>query len=127
MRDNSELRPQFLNIGLKVQNLSLRLIHDNYNFDQRDVYYQVAPQAIKTVFSGYYFEVKYDYNLKENIVVTPKLKYKGQLPWSCSSGAAKNIAEQDPDAYGAVYLKKFVERYLKDYLVSYFQKNDQIG
>lgn len=129
MGDDSKIETANFNTGLQVNNLSFRYIYDRYRLFTRDIYYQIAPdEAVENVFDSHLAELKYQFQLSDKLTITPKFKYKWNLPWSATSSEARALAEMDPGAYGAIYIKQTTEKYTGDISFDYdINENNSIS
>ena len=80
LRDH-RLDPAFLNFGAKYNDLSLRLIYDNYRVVERDALAQNELTPMDQRFIGFFGELAYKLKPREDLTITPKLNYTRQLPW----------------------------------------------
>lgn len=87
MKDNSDLHPMNLNLGLKYKGLTARFMMDRYHMTSRDAFdwalieaegYDESPDVD---FNSYFLNITYDYQLGEKILITPEFSYKYQQPW----------------------------------------------
>lgn len=111
MEDNSELKNLHVNSGLSYKGLGIRLIYEDYQVQQRDLFDAAMPVPVDMHFKGLYAELKYDYQISDKVKLTPKIQYKSQQPWLTNSETARQLDEGD---YGGVFADKTVEQTLGD-------------
>jgi outer membrane cobalamin receptor len=92
------LDPRFINVGIKVHDLSARFIYDNYKANEQDAYGANETHEVVQHFTGYYGELRYDHRVNKDLTITPKINYTRQLPW------------QDTDQTSIVFYDKTAER-----------------
>jgi outer membrane receptor for ferrienterochelin and colicin len=73
--------PTNLNLGMNYKNLKTRFIYDNYTANTVSVFDAIHPYAYDLKFESMFAEIKYDFNIKDKLTITPKINYKRQLPW----------------------------------------------
>ncbi len=93
MKDNSDLTAQFFNVGLRYKGLLARAIIDQYSIHTRDIFYINAPHDVEMEFTTYSFELKYDWQVTDNFVITPKFVTKTQNPWQSDNKEAADLAD----------------------------------
>lgn len=111
MEDNSELKNLHINSGLSYKGLGIRLIYEDYQVQQRDLFDAAMPVPVDMHFKGLYTEVKYDIQFSDKVKLTPKFQYKSQQPWLTNSDVARELDEGD---YGGVFSDKTVTQTLGD-------------
>lgn len=83
LKGNAEQNVTNFNINLNYKKVDFRAIIDNYNSSYPDPWGKMWPQkAIPENFKYWFYQLKYDYNLNDNILIVPKLKYKIQYPFN---------------------------------------------
>ncbi len=111
LKDNSNLDPTHLNVGMAYKDLSIRWIMDLYQTTVQDGYdsIKVAPYPIN--YTSNFLEAKYSAKLgkKKKLTVTPKFNLKKQTPWETT---------WDLDSISGDY-SKTVERYTGNITASY--------
>lgn len=65
MEDNSELKNLHINSGLSYKGLGIRLIYEDYQVQQRDLFVVAMPVSVDMHFKGAYAELKYDYQVSD--------------------------------------------------------------
>ncbi len=84
MTDFSDLtgNPLYLNFGLNIKDLDLRLIHDQYQYEFRD-YYGIVPESnLRTeIFDSTLASAEYNWQVNEDLSLHPKLVYKNHPTW----------------------------------------------
>ncbi|UII32339.1 TonB-dependent receptor plug domain-containing protein [Fulvivirga ulvae] len=115
MKDNSELKNLHINSGLSYKGLGIRLIYEDYQIQQRDLFDAAMPVPVDMHFKGVYAEVKYDYKVSDKVKLTPKVQYKNQQPWLTNSAVARQLDEND---YAGVFADKTVEQTLGDLVLN---------
>lgn len=105
MKDNSELESVMFNGGLKYKNLTARLVYEDYEVAQRDLFDAAMPQAVDTGFEGIYTDLKYDIKASDKLTITPRFKFKNQKPWLANDKAAETL---DAGDFGGVFADKTV-------------------
>ena len=105
MKDNSKIASVMFNGGLKYKGLSARVIYEDYEVAQRDLFDAAMPQAVNTSFIGMYTDIKYDFQASDKVTITPRFKLKRQNPWVANDQAAINL---DAGDFGGVFSDKTV-------------------
>ena len=108
MEDNSSMGNLHVNTGLTYKGLGMRLIYEDYQVEQRDLFDAAMPEAVDMHFKGLYTELKYDYQVSDMVKITPKFQYKRQQPWLTNDATARQL---DVD-YAGVFADKTVEQTL---------------
>ncbi|UII19841.1 TonB-dependent receptor plug domain-containing protein [Fulvivirga ligni] len=88
MADNSEMKNLHLNGGLSYKNLSVRLLYEDYELQQRDLYDEAMIEPVQMHFKTQSIDVKYGINISDKVKLTPRINYKKQNPWLANSDAA---------------------------------------
>jgi len=81
MEDQSDLDPTHFNLGLKYRGFSARVIWDDYQTRERDVYDEIFEHAIDTDFETGIVDLAWEVQLANDIVLTPRYTYKEHRPW----------------------------------------------
>jgi outer membrane receptor for ferrienterochelin and colicin len=106
MAKYSALNPFNVNVGLSYKNFSTRFIMDQYQVLSADGYDQVKLPYWDR-FNSTFCEMKYSFNIREKLIITPKINYKHQVPW-----------RTDGDSTSEPYYK-LVDRYTGNLNISY--------
>ncbi len=105
MKDNSEIESVMFNAGLTYKGFSARMIYENYDLEQRDLFDAAMPQSVDLNFKGLYTDLKYDIKASDKVTITPNFRYKRQAPWISNDRAARNLDEGD---FGGAFSDKTV-------------------
>ena len=81
LKDNSKIRPLFVNLGLSAGGFSLRAIVDQYAMEQRDNLGDATPTATGIRFGSTNVEAKYVWALSKDLTLTPFVLWRDQKPW----------------------------------------------
>jgi outer membrane receptor for ferrienterochelin and colicin len=99
MNGNSSLQSTMLNAGVSYKGFETRVIYENYVIEERDLFDVILPQAIDMSFQAFYTYLKYKWVLSENTTLTPRFRYKKQLPWKADDDVALALDEDYPGAF----------------------------
>lgn len=85
MNGNSDLNPLFANFGIEFNEIDIRYIYENYRTTQRDEFGTdlLTPSAPK--YNNHFFSVKYNWKPIDNLTLTPRVRYKRQVPWQAEA------------------------------------------
>lgn len=81
MADKSDLDAVNINLGLKHKGLSTRLMYDDYRTMTPSMFGEAAQHSTPTNTKTFGTEVKYDWEVKDNLTITPKVNYYHYTPW----------------------------------------------
>lgn len=83
MTSHSDLKPLMLNVGIKDNNFSARVIYDQYALETIDQFDEILDPNVpdKIGFKQLIAETKYDWKVNEKLIVTPKVNIKDGTPW----------------------------------------------
>ncbi len=81
MKNNADLNPTNLNLGLSYKGFSARFIYDMLETTTRDAYIDAMSKAYSTNFGTYMAEAKYIQKINTNFQLQGKLNYKRCTPW----------------------------------------------
>lgn len=81
LKDNSKIRPLFMNLGLNAGGFSLRAIVDQYYLEQRDNLSDATSVPTGIRFTSTNLEAKYVWNLSKELTLTPFVLWRDQKPW----------------------------------------------
>ncbi len=93
MKDNADLNPANINIGMSYKGLQTRMIFDFYRTTSRDEYGQNLVNPVDMDFDSYIVDVQYAAVLRPGVTLTPRLNYKHQRPWHESFDPASDNVE----------------------------------
>jgi hypothetical protein len=81
LKDNSSIRPLFVNLGLTVGDFSFRAIVDQYFMEQRDNLDAAtsAPTGIR--FGSTNLDARYSWKVTKDLTLTPFVLWRDQKPW----------------------------------------------
>jgi outer membrane cobalamin receptor len=81
LKDNSKLRPLFVNLGLSAGDFSLRAIVDQYFLEQRDNLGPATPTPTGLHFTSTNVDLRYTWKLSKDLTLTPFLLWRDEKPW----------------------------------------------
>ena len=82
LKDYSDSRNLYANLGINYKNLRTRFLYQNQSFDST-IGYGVAIDVFdwSTTFNTYGASAEYDWKLSDQITLTPRVSYRFQQPW----------------------------------------------
>jgi outer membrane receptor for ferrienterochelin and colicin len=78
---SSEIDITNLNVGLSKNGFSSRFIFDEYKFNTPILYEFAETVPVDVKFKNLSAELKYKFQINDNLTITPKLNYINQIPW----------------------------------------------
>ena len=81
MAGESDLNPMFINASAKYKGLHTRIIYDKYVIRTRDYFGVNLSHAYQIDYESILGEIKYDWQVKDNLIVTPKINFVSSVPW----------------------------------------------
>ncbi len=81
MKNNADLNPTNLNLGVAYKGLSARFMYDMLGATTRDGYIKAMSKAYANNFTSYFAEIKYVQKVRENLQIQGRVNYKRTLPW----------------------------------------------
>ncbi|OGS20668.1 MAG: hypothetical protein A3J83_05075, partial [Elusimicrobia bacterium RIFOXYA2_FULL_40_6] len=116
MSNNSELNPFNVNIGLECKGVNIRVLADRYNTTYKDDTAGALVEPSNMNFDSYFFDLKYEYKLGNNLILTPRFNYKRQEPWKVPVPVTLLIDSSDSSSY---QYDTTVERFTENIMLSY--------
>jgi outer membrane receptor protein involved in Fe transport len=110
MKGNSDLNDLMFNIGIKYGGFSGRYLLDRYDITQRDIFFVNAPYAIEQQFESDFFQLKYDWQVNQDLSITPEVIIKKQSPWRSNTDEVVALEDLDPDSYGGQFFEEDLQR-----------------
>ncbi|UII28793.1 TonB-dependent receptor plug domain-containing protein [Fulvivirga maritima] len=93
MTDYSDIKNIHINGGFSYKGLSLRLLHENHIIEQRDLFYDIMPEAINLEFETTAVNIKYNWVISDKVNIIPQFQYKDQSPWKSYGETAQRMDE----------------------------------
>lgn len=81
MNNNSTLYPALLNGSIKIKGFSARVFYDLYKLNSPFYFDKIQSPNETHSTSGTYGELKYDWQVNEKLLITPKVNFKQVEPW----------------------------------------------
>jgi outer membrane receptor for ferrienterochelin and colicin len=95
LKDNSQLNPSHVNLGINYKKLTLRGMFDQYHVTTGSGFGEAMSKGYDANFNAWYFEAKYDYEVNDKLTITPRFNYKHETPWRNT----QDIEEEDDEKY----------------------------
>ena len=81
MANQSSIQPLLVNLGLKLGNLAIRAITDQYKLQEGDGYGANLGVALTQRFTNNCLDVRYEWKAGDTFTLTPYATYRDQKPW----------------------------------------------
>ncbi len=96
MKDQAYLKPLFFNMGLRLKDIHIRLIYDDYQISSRDNVGENTTKSYPTSFDNILGEVKYNIKFGEKFILTPRFNISSGTSW-------KTLEDSLPDESETYY------------------------
>jgi outer membrane receptor protein involved in Fe transport len=110
MKGNSDLNDLMFNIGFKYGDFSGRYLLDRYDVTQRDIFFVNAPYAVKQNFESDFMQLKYDWQVSDDLSIAPEIIIKKQKPWKSNTDEVVALEALDPDSYEGQFFNEDLQR-----------------
>jgi len=92
----SRLDPMTANLAVGYKGLDVRFLVDRFSTTHRDAYDEIADAPVDGDFDSYFFETKYTGQIGPRLTITPRFRFKHQVPWhNVSTDASDTITYYD--------------------------------
>ncbi len=91
LKDQSTLKPTFVNLGLHDKQWDFRFIFDRYHTTDKTAFGSNAPIAVNNNFDSINFGAKYEASLSSTLTLTPEIHLKQNTPWNSTNPESSAI------------------------------------
>ncbi len=122
LKDNASQNPLMLNLGAVYKGLTVRAIADRFTTTQRDMFAVNIPaeaDALTTRYHAYHASVKYQWQVNDQLMVTPALRFRRHYSYNSADDDVNKILAIDPESDALYMYDRYTQRLTGELTMGY--------